>query len=114
MRYEARDMLQCACVLKRKRKARMPLLKSQHARSSCTHTWAASSRSAGVPWRSPLLSFLKAYERERGRFMRYCPFIASSAASAKEGTGGMAKEGGKDAHRCQLTKCVGHSSLQQP
>lgn len=38
-------------------------------------------RSAGVPWRSPLVSFLKAYVTEMGRPPRYCPFIASIAAS---------------------------------
>ncbi len=43
--------------------------------------WAANRRSAGVPWRSPLPSFLKAYCTVMALFMRNCPFIDSIAAS---------------------------------
>lgn len=43
--------------------------------------WAASNRSAGVPCRSPLPSFLNAYETVTGLFMRNWPFIDSIAAS---------------------------------
>lgn len=42
---------------------------------------AARRRSAGVPCRSPLPSFLNAYWTAIALFMRYCPFIASTAAS---------------------------------
>ena len=42
---------------------------------------AASSRSAGVPWRSPRESFLYAYVTEMGRLHRNWPFMASMAAS---------------------------------
>jgi hypothetical protein len=38
-------------------------------------------RSASVPCRSPLPSFLNAYWQVIGLFMRNCPFIDSSAAS---------------------------------
>ena len=44
-------------------------------------TFAASMRSAGVPCRSPLVSFLKAYITLTARLQRNCPFIASIAAS---------------------------------
>lgn len=43
--------------------------------------WAAKRRSAGVPCRSPLVSFLKAYPTAMERLHRYCPFIASMAES---------------------------------
>lgn len=42
---------------------------------------AANSLSAAVPCLSPLASFLKAYETDIGLLQRYCPFIASMAAS---------------------------------
>ncbi len=42
---------------------------------------AASKRSAGVPCRSPLVSFLNAYPTEMARLQRNCPFMASMAAS---------------------------------
>lgn len=41
----------------------------------------ASNRSAADPCRSPLESFLNAYDTEIGRLHKYCPFIASIAAS---------------------------------
>ena len=44
-------------------------------------TFAASMRSAGVPCRSPLVSFLNAYITLTARLHRNCPFIASIAAS---------------------------------
>merc|ERR1719150_3650928 len=43
--------------------------------------WAASSRSAADPCRSPLESFLNAYEMEMALLHKYWPFIASIAAS---------------------------------
>lgn len=43
---------------------------------------AASSRSAGVPWRSPWPSFLKAYWTVMALLARYWLFIDSIAASA--------------------------------
>ena len=43
--------------------------------------WAAKSLSAADPCRSPLESFLNAYEIVIGLLHRYCPFIASMAAS---------------------------------
>lgn len=42
---------------------------------------AARRRSAGVPWRSPLPSFLKAYCTDIALFIRNWPFMASMAAS---------------------------------
>ncbi len=42
---------------------------------------AASMRSAGVPCRSPLVSFFSAYETEMGLLHRNCPFMVSMAAS---------------------------------
>jgi len=43
--------------------------------------FAASSRSLGVPWRSPGESFLKAYPTEICLLQRYCPFMHSIAKS---------------------------------
>lgn len=42
---------------------------------------AANKRSAAEPWRSPLESFLNAYDTVIGRLHKYWPFIASIAAS---------------------------------
>eukprot|EP00982_Pelagococcus_subviridis_P004318 29123-Pelagococcus_subviridis.AAC.1 len=44
--------------------------------------FAASMRSAGVPCRSPRVSFLYANVTDIGRLHKNCPFIASIAASA--------------------------------
>lgn len=51
-------------------------------RSACDSGFcAANKRSAAEPCRSPFESFLNAYDTVIGRLQRYCPFIASIAAS---------------------------------
>lgn len=51
-------------------------------RSACDRGFcAASKRSAAEPCRSPFESFLNAYDTDMGLLQRYCPFIASIAAS---------------------------------
>ena len=47
----------------------------------CSLRAAASNLSAGVPCRSPRDSFLNAYDTLMARPARYCPSIASMAAS---------------------------------